>query len=56
MSRYEVSVMKRGTRKLKKAMVKRKLISFLQAEGRKTEVNSPRIPAAQDVTSVGAGQ
>lgn len=50
MSRYEVSVMKRGTRKLKKAMVKRKLISFLQAEGRKTEVNSSRIPAAQDAT------
>lgn len=50
MSRYEVSVMKRGTRKLKKAMMKRKLISFLQAEGRKTEVNSSRIPAAQDAT------
>lgn len=35
MNRYEVCVMNRGTRKLKKAMVKRKLMKFLQVQGRK---------------------
>lgn len=52
MSWYEVSVMKRGTTKLKKAMMKRKLMKFLWVEGRETEVNS-RMPAAQNTSSPG---
>lgn len=52
MSWYEVSVMKRGTTKLKKAMMKRKLMMFLWVMGRETEVNS-RMPAAQDTSSPG---